>query len=300
MSDKKHVLVATLGGQPQIITFTLDLLLQAGYPISKVIAVHPEAYPESRLQHSLHRLHEEFTDDYYWFAQRTIHFQSQVLEIDGQPIHDIVDSNHADGTLDTIHHLINDLKRHGHHIHLSVSGGRRMMALLAISVATLNFDRHDHVWHINTPEDTKRVANEGSIMHVPTDAGIRLIEGPFIALGSYIYSPVRSFHIAQQEQREQMEAQEHARCKQVVERTTPAQLKVLRALARGLHPREVASELHVSPATVNSHCTFLYSYCREVWNIPKNEQLSYHFFEAKFGNYLAEASDTVDHNTLES
>lgn len=291
MSEKQHVLVATLGGQPQIITFTLDLLLQAGYPISKVIAVHPEAPPESRLRRALDKLHEEFTDNYYWFAKRTIHFQSQVLKLDGQPIQDIVDSNHADGTLDTIHQIISDLKQHGHHIHLSVSGGRRMMALLAISVAALNFDRYDHVWHINTPEDTKSAANEGSIMHAPEDVGTRLIEGPFIALGAYIFSPVRSFHIAQQEQRAQIEAREHARCKQVKERATPAQLKVLSALARGLHPREVASELHLSTATVNSHCTFLYSYCREVWNIPRNEQLSYHFIEAKFKDYLAKESE---------
>jgi len=55
-----------------------------------------------------------------------------------------------------------------------------------------------------------------------------------------------------------MEAQERARCKQVVERTTPAQLKVLRALARGLHPTAVADELHIALATVNSHCTSLF------------------------------------------
>lgn len=294
MSEKQHVLVATLGGQPQIITFTLDLLLQESYPISKVIAIHPKASPGSRLQNALDMLHKEFADDDYKVARRTIHFQSQVLELDGQPIDDIVDSSHADGTLNTIHHLISDLKSHGHHIHLSVSGGRRMMALLALSVATLNFDRFDHIWHINTPEKTKNEANEGKLMHVPADTGIRLIEGPFIALGSYIYSPARSFHVAQQEQRAQMEAQEHTRCRQVVERATPAQLKVLRTLSRGLHPREVANELHISPATVNSHCTFLYSYCREVWNIPRNEQLSYHFFQAKFGNYFAKASDRGD------
>jgi CRISPR-associated protein Csx14 len=291
MSEKPHVLVATLGGQPQIITFTLDLLLQAGYPISKVIVVHPSAPPRSRLQHALHCLYAEFTGDYYRAAQHTIHFQSQVLELDGQPIDDIVDSSHADGTLNTIHRLIGDLKRQGYHIHLSVSGGRRMMALLAISVAALNFDRHDHIWHINTPENIKSAADEGNIMHVPTDAGIRLIEGPFVALGAYIYSPARSFHIAQEEQRIQMEAQERARCAQVVERTTPAQLKILRALAGGSHPKQVAKELELSSATVNSHCTFLYSYCRDAWNIPKGEQLNYHFLQAKFAEYFqAEAS----------
>src|SRR5256885_12181971 len=51
----------------------------------------------------------------------TIPFHSQILGFNGQPIDDIVDDDHADGTLDTIHHLIGNLKREGYHIHLSVS-----------------------------------------------------------------------------------------------------------------------------------------------------------------------------------
>jgi len=47
-----------------------------------------------------------------------------------------------------------------------------MMALLAISVATLNFDRYDHIWHIYTPDKTQNEANEGSLMHAPADTGI--------------------------------------------------------------------------------------------------------------------------------
>ena len=43
MPDYPHVLVATLGGQPQVITFTLDLLLEEGYPISEVFVLHPRA-----------------------------------------------------------------------------------------------------------------------------------------------------------------------------------------------------------------------------------------------------------------
>jgi CRISPR-associated Csx14 family protein len=286
MAENPHVLVATLGGQPQIITFTLDLLLQRGYPISEVIVVHPSPAAQPRLQSALHHLHAEFTGNYYQAARRMIHFQSQVLGLDSQPLADIVDDESADGTLNTIHHLIGDLKRHGYRIHLSVSGGRRMMALLAISVAILNFDRHDHIWHINTPDNIKRDADEGHIMHVSTDAGIKLIEGPFIALGAYIYTPTRPFSIAQEEQRFQMEAQERARCAEVVERATPAQLKILRAYARQLNPRQVAEELQISPATVNSHNTFLFSYCREAWNIPEEERLSYHFLHAKFAGYF--------------
>ena len=286
MSENPHILVATLGGQPQVVTFTLDLLLQAGYPISEVIVLHPRTTAQSRLQSALHRLHAEITGGYYHTAQRTIHFHSQILELAGQPIDDIVDDDHADGTLNTIHHLIGDLKRQGHHIHLSISGGRRLMSLLAISVAALNFDRHDHIWHIYTPDHIKEQARDGNIMHVPADAGVKLIKGPFIALGAYIYPPERSFNTAQEEQRLQMEAQERVRCAEVEGNATPAQLKVLHAFAKGLRPQQVADELSITLTTINSHKTALLNLCHNAWNVPDEERLDYHFLRAKFTSYF--------------
>src|SRR6266702_1718768 len=215
LPDHTHILLATLGGQPQVVTFTLDLLLNDGFPISEVIVIHPKA-SQPRLQHSLACLSQEFLGDYYKTAERVIHFHSHVLELDGKPIDDILDDTHADGTLDSIHQLIGDLKRQGHRIHLSVTGGRRLMSLLAIPVALFNFDRHDHIWHIYTPEHIIEQAREGKIMHVLPGAGVRLIQGQFISWGAYVYNPSRSFRSAQQERRSQMEAQEYVICAQVV------------------------------------------------------------------------------------
>jgi CRISPR-associated protein Csx14 len=299
MTKNTYALVATLGGQPQIVTFTLDLLLQAGYHIDEVIVVHPNPASQPRIQYALSQLHAEFTGDYYQAGQCQIHFHSQVLELDNQPIDDIIDSSsQPHGMLDTIHRLLGDLKRQGHHIHLSVSGGRRMMALLAISVAIPNFGRYDHLWHIYTPNHIKEFANEGQTMHMPKDAGIRLIEVPFIPMGAYIYPPTRPFNRAQEEQRLQVETLEHTRCAQVVERATQAQLKVLRAYARGLSPRQVADELQISLPTVNSHSTFLYSLCRETWNIPKNTGLNYMFLQTKFANYFQDGQQSSNTDSL--
>lgn len=286
MPEYPHVLVATLGGQPQVVTFTLDQLLARGYPISEVIVLHPKAAAQSRLQQSLLRLHAEFSGSTYQATRRIIHFHSQVLELNGKPIDDIVDDEHADGTLDTIHRLIGDLKRQGYRIHLSVSGGRRLMSLLAISVASLNFDRHDHIWHIYTPDAFRKLADEGAIMHAPPSAGIKLIQGQFITLGAYIYNANPSFRSAQEEQRVQMDAQEHACCASVVRDATPAQLKVLRAFARGLRPQQVATELCIAPVTVNTHKTALLNLCHNAWNIPLEERLDYHFLHAKFAGYF--------------
>ncbi|GCF10229.1 CRISPR-associated ring nuclease [Dictyobacter arantiisoli] len=284
MPDRPHILLATLGGQPQVVTFTLDLLLK-NFPISHVIVLHPKATTE-KLQRSLKQLQAEFVDDYYQAAGRVIHFRSHILRMDGDPIDDIVDDQHADATLETIHQLIVDLKRQGHHIHLSITGGRRLMSLLAISVAALNFDRHDHIWHIHTPETTVAQVKNGARMHVAEEAGVKLIRGPFITLGAYITPGNTSFKTAEQEQQDLLDQQERQRCQRVIEMATPAQLKILKAFARGLRTQQVANELTLSEPTIHSHKTILLQHCRNAWNIPVAEPLDYHFIYQKFGSYF--------------
>jgi CRISPR-associated protein Csx14 len=285
LSKHTHILLATLGGQPQIVTFTLDLLLQAGYPIAQVIVLHP-ATSHPRLQHSLQLLRAEFAGNSYQPADRTIQFHSQLLELDGTSFDDINDDARVDGTLNTIHRLIGDLKRQEYRMHLSVSGGRRLMSLLAISVASFNFDHHDHIWHLYTPDALKEQADEGKLMHAPANAGIKLLRSPFPTLGAYMYNPLQSFRSAQETERLQRESQERACCVQVERQATPAQRRVLQAFAKGLRPQQVADELFITLATVNTHKTALLSYCHNAWNIPLNEQLDYHFLRAKFADHF--------------
>lgn len=287
MPDRSHVLVATLGGQPQVVTLTLDLLLKKGFPINEVIVLHPGANAPSRLYNALVRLDNEFTNGPY----AGIRFHSQPLKLDGALIDDITDDVHADGTLDTIHHLLSDLKQKGYHIHLSVSGGRRLMALLAISVAMLNFDRHDRIWHLYTPEEVLAVVKEGQMLHMRPEAGVQLIQGPFLSLGAYISNPAQPFRQVQQQQRTQMDAQEREACQKVINRATPGQRRVLKAFARGQRPQQVAEELVLSLKTVDSHKSALLEYCHEAWNIPLQERLSYHFLNTKFANAFPDDND---------
>lgn len=280
MPRHTYILLATLGGQPQIVTFTLDLLLSKGYQIKEVIVIHPDPR-DARLRNSLQHLKKEFASDYY---HGEIRFQSRVLELNGEPLADISNNSHADGALDTIHRLISELKRNGHSIHMSVTGGLRLMGLLAVSVAALNFDHHDAIWHLYTPERIKEIANEGAIMHMPANAGIRLIRGPFISLGAYISTPQQPFQTVHSEPR--FDAQEEARCAQVVKKATPAQLKVLKAFSRGLKAQQVAAELQIEVVTVHSHKTTLLRLCHTAWNLDASEHLNYHFLQTNFASYF--------------
>lgn len=290
MPEYIHTMVATLGGQPQVVTFTLDLLLQRDIPISEVIVLHPEAMDE-RLQRSLARLNAEFVGDYYRLGDRLqrCRLRSYVLQLDGAPLEDITNDISAKGVLDTVHRLVRDLKQQDRRIHLSVTGGRRLMALLAISAAHLHFDHFDHIWHIYTPYALRPLVNEGVLMHAPAGARVNLIEVPFVPWGAYFPTLSQSVDTAQGMRRfqtAQMDAQQHTRCEQVIAQATPRQLDVLRAFASGLDQQEVAKELHITISTVDAHKTRLLELCREVWNIEEGQRLGYHFLYKTFAAYF--------------
>lgn len=291
MPEYTHTLVAMLGGQPQIVTFTLDLLLQHGNPISEVIVIHPYA-SQPRLQRSLACLHAEFVDDQYHYAGRTFtcRLRSKMLELDREPLEDITDVTGAKGTRETIYQFIRELKQQPRHIHLSVSGGRRLMALLAIAAAQLEFDPFDHIWHIYTPDELKEQVRDGKQMHVAPNVGVNLIEMPFIPLGDYaanIRPMANTAQAAQEAKQAQMEAERRARCKRVEQALTKRQRDVLRAFAASMNPQEVADDLVITPSTVSTHLGKIFEACRDSWELPEGYTLTYHFLHERFASYFA-------------
>ncbi len=290
MPEHTHILLATLGGQPQVVTFTLDLLLRDGFPISEVFVIHPKA-SDPRLQRSLACLRAQFIDDRYHIDGRTINcrFDTRVLRLNNGPMDDILDDVGAVGAHETIYHLIRELKQQRQCIvHLSVTGGRRIMALLAISAAQLNFKHTDHIWHIYTPGEFRQRANEGAIMHTSPEDGVRLFTVPFVPWGSYFPGLPQS-----SDSRSQMDPQELERCTRVIIALTESQRKTLQAFARGLNRKQVAEDLKISLKTVDAHKTVIYEKCCEVWNVPSDESITYHFLKEKFARYF----DSVEYTT---
>ena len=286
--EHTHTLLATLGGQPQVVTFTLDLLLQRHIPIREVIVVHPASQP--KLQHSIACLNAEFPGDRYKVDGRTIHFRRQILRDYDQPIDDIIDERTADGALNTMDELIRGLKGRQCIVHFSITGGRRLMSFLSVSAALLNFEPADRLWHLYTPEAVKQRVKDGAIMHVQPGDGVQLIEVPFARLAQPILSHLLSSNhsdarVAIRSQTEQREAEERAKCSQVAGSASSAQQKVLRAFAKGLHPQKVANQLCIGLSTVSSHTNVLLRLCRNVWGIPEKERLDYHFLQMKFAYY---------------
>ena len=297
--DHTHVLLATLGGQPQVVTFTLDLLLQRNIPISEVNIVHPAAKPDSSLGRSVERLIAEFPGDRYKRDGRIIHLRRHILRYYGQLLDDIVDETGADGALNTMYELIRSLKQRQCIVHFSITGGRRLVSFLSISAAILSFDHADRIWHIYTPAAVQQRVRGGEYMHVSPGDGIRLIEVPLARLSQTLLSQLLDTNTSARElihsQKELVEAEEHARCKQVVEAATPRQRAVLEAFAKGLHPQEVAQQLYISIATVSAHTTVLLDLCRNAWPSREKERRDYRFLQLKFARYFPDNEESIPH-----
>jgi len=292
----KHTLVATLGGQPQIVTFTLDLLLRRGIPIYEVIVVHPASSPY--LQQSLERLNAEFIGDRYSFEGKnlTIHLRQQVLRRYDKIIDDIVDEETANGTIDTIGELMRSLKQQQRIIHFSISGGRRLMTFLSFSAALLYFETLDELLHLYTPETIKAQIDAHGLMHFPSGVEQRLIEVPFTRAAQPFFSLMlnRSPSAIIQTQREAQKAEELKHCQQVINTLTDKPRRVLHLIAQGMHPSEAATALGIKPSTISSHTSAIYQECRNTWNVPEKEQVNYRYVQMKFANYILDGESVTD------
>lgn len=179
--DTYATLVATLGGQPQIVTFALDALLAQGEPISDVYLVHL-SLANPRTQQALHLLQQEFLNDMY--AGRRCRLRRAPIRANGAELTDIRTAADAEATWQCMRDLIADLKREGRRLHLCLSGGRRMIALLAMSAAALLCDHQDRIWHMHTPETTLQRVKDGAHMHVTPADGVQLIQAPLAPWGA--------------------------------------------------------------------------------------------------------------------
>lgn len=278
------MLVATAGGQPQVVTFALDALLARGEPVAEVVVIHP-APGEPRLQRALGVLSAEFAHGLY--HSRPCRLQREVIRHGDVPLATIHDDGTAEATWQTVYAVIGRLKQAGVRLHLCVTGGPRMIGLLAMSAAALHFDHQDRLWHLYTPREVREAARDGAIMHVDPGAGVRLVPVPMAPWGAYFPALRQLTQVSSGEaigrHTRVLDATERARCREVIGRLTDRQQEVLRGLAAGLVPQEVAERLGVTLKTVDGHKSVILAECRVTWELPAEAHLTYHWLREKFG-----------------
>ncbi len=283
---RRSVLVATLGRQPQIVTFALDAFLERGIRVDEVIVVHLGSADYLR---ALRRLAEAFPGDRY--AGERCHLRPAPIYDGKSMLSDIRDERAVAVVWRAIYELIRGLKEEGVQLHLLLTGGRRMMALLAVSAAMLQLEPGDRIWHIYTPDALQEQARFGARLHAPDEAGVALLEAPIAPLGSY-FPALRALTTLSPEdvlasQTRWLDDAERAKCREVWERLTERQREVLRAFAQGLDREEAARALGISVRTVDSHKSVILDECHNAWSLPAGERLTYHFIQRKFEKCLA-------------
>jgi len=281
----KTIMLATLAGQPQVVTFALDALLQKGEPISEVILLHLDPQ-DARLQNSLTKLQKEFHQDQYYGHRCRL--RRIPLKLGDRTLDDIRDDAEANAVSKAILALLSELKSTDTKLHLCISGGRRMVALLVLSAAALLCDHHDRLWHMYTPDEFQDAARHGAILHAQPGDGVQMIQVPLVPWGAY-FPGLRAMAQAPQEAvAAQMGwlRESEQQCEQVYAKLTDRQREVLLAFAQGGTPQDVAEELTITMATVNTHKTTILDECRNAWALDPDERLDYHFLREKFGPFV--------------
>lgn len=283
----ESTMLATLGGQPQAVTFALDALLARGEQIREVVVLH--LGPENpRFGQALARLAAEFASD--WYQGRRIRFRPVPVRNARGRLPDIRDETEAEAALQAIHELIATLKAQGRRLHVCIAGGRRLLALLAMSSAMLHFSHHDRMWHLYTPEDFLARAEEGAIMHAGLEDGVRLIQVPLVPWGVY-FPQLRQLAQVSPSQAMAVPAlwldeTDRRRCQAVIDQLSSRKREVLRAFAQGASPQEVAEVLCITLSTVDDHKKVILAECRNAWEMPEGTRLTYHFLREKFGPFF--------------
>lgn len=278
-------LIATLGGQPQVVTFALDALLARGEPISEVYVLHL-ALENARTRQSLAHLSEAFVDDHY--AGRRCRFRRIPIGPSAAPLYDIRTEQEAETVLQTVRELLAGLKQQQHKLHICISGGRRMIGLLVLSAAALLCDHQDRLWHLYTPDEFRSQADRGAVMHAQPEDGVRLIQIPLVPWGAYFPALRVMAQTSAQAAAQQLRwlTTDEPQCRQVYEQLSQRQREVLHAFARGLRPQDVAETLTITLSTVNTHKTAILGECRAAWGIADDEPLDYRFLRERFAGYL--------------
>lgn len=282
------VMMATLGGQPQLITFALDALLARGETIREVIVLYLSA-EGSRVNRALARLSVEFVNDYYAHANRPCRLRPLPIRDGPERLPDIRTDADAGAAWEMLRDLILTLKGERYHLHICVSGGRRMMGLLLTSLALLHFTPRDKLWHVYSPDHIQTQADEGLMMHARPHDGVQLVQVPLAPLGTQFPILRELTQPLPQTSRQLLgwlNEKHRQNCRQVVDSLTQRELETLKLFATGLSPQEVADRMVISLNTVNTYRKKIFELCRNTW--PERQSLRYHHLRELFGPYFEE------------
>lgn len=260
-----QTLIATLGSEPQVVTLTLDQLLARGYAIDQVVVVYTA---DDAVLKAMARVAGEFDGAVY---PRVTLRTTPVMDARGA-VQDFRRDDDMRALQQTLYREVREAKRNQRAVHLCVSGGRKVMGVMAMVVAQLLFDANDCVWHLMSegwqPGSEKR-------MHARAQDQIWLVPVPVLRWTDSagllaVFSELDDPADALRRREELARADDLRRAREFVERVlTRAERAVVELTCYGLDNAAIARRLHKSEATVANQLTSAYSKLNEFLGFPE-------------------------------
>ena len=261
--ERGQPLIATLGGQPQVVTFTLDLLLRRDEAIDQVVIVTFSG--DERYLRAYEILKKEFARGLY--QGRKCSLRLEAIRLGEEKLGQAVDRAEVTAVEQTFKRLFTEHKKTQRSLHISLTGGRRILALTALAASGIFLTHADRLWHIFTPDEIVAQAAGGALMHVPPEAGVRLVEIPFEPWTTYFPGLVPILDQSQSPvPPHASEPEDYRRCEAVYNSLTAQNRDILRKFAKGQTSKEIAQEVGLTKNTIDSHRREILAKCKQEWD----------------------------------
>lgn len=285
-SQKGPVLVCTLGGKAQVVTFTIDALLAQNIEISEIIVIHhAPRRPEERLRVALNTLKRELSTTY----RNRIRLTDIPIQRGRVSISDLSDASAVSAAYETLRDTIADVKARSRETHFCFTGGRRLLAMQAASLIALHATPTDHVWHLYTPDALRDAATVNKILHhdvndnlpapylvaIPHVPWAYFFRGLRALLGLDPADAARLTDLVQDES-------ELRHCRTLWTRLTPAQRETLALIVEGHSPQDIADTRTVKYRSVYNTIAAIRQEIRIEWGMPESVTPSYDWMIQKF------------------
>ncbi len=270
ISTSSHICIATLGGQPQVVTLALDRLLAQDYPISELILVHLAASSNSRYQRAIQQIAGEFPDDNYvhTLPSQQCRFRTAPIVDEQGPIRDLDTPAAMSATQRFLYDLLYEVRRPEQTLHLCISGGRRLLGYLLLTLAPMFVRSQDRIWQLISSDAIREQTRDGAQLHVPDTADVHLIQLPSLHLVAVTGRPAPSVdHNPIETVNQQLDAIQLRRCQRVWSQLNDQHRSVLRQMLMGKPRRFVAQDMGLSVATIDEYFTTIYAACSEAWEL---------------------------------
>ena len=278
---RASTLIAPVGSKPQLVTIALDLLRWQNEDVQVVVVLHT-TLDRDVTRTSIGCLGQEFSLVYPDVRLRPICLCNE----QGIPLKDIASESAAREAFRVLYREVKQAKQASRRVHLSIAGGRKIIAVYGMAVAQLLFDEDDRVWHIFSVPSLI----ESRALH-PETREAALIRVPVLRWSKI--SPMLTTLVQSDDPFEALQRQEELRqadalklVRHFVEQDlSPAEREVVQlVVCEGLTDAEIAEQTFRSPKTVGHHLSSAYRKARASFGLSRADR---HTLTALLSTYYA-------------